>query len=51
MQKTQTEMDGRKRKGKSVMFQTLKKCLEGKKEADEVLSPVSGSVVPLSEVE
>ena len=39
-----------KRKGKSVMFQTLKKMFGGKKEADEVLSPVSGSVVPLSEV-
>ena len=32
------------------MFQTLKKMFGGKKEADEVLSPVSGSVVPLSEV-
>lgn len=50
MQKTQTEMDGRKRKGKGVMFQTLKKMFGGKKEAAEVLSPVSGSVVPLSEV-
>lgn len=44
------EMDGRKRKGKGVMFQTLKKMFGGKKEAAEVLSPVSGSVVPLSEV-
>ena len=32
------------------MFQTLKKMFGGKKEAAEVLSPVSGSVVPLSEV-
>ena len=39
-----------KRKGKGVMFQTLKKMFGGKKEAAEVLSPVSGSVVPLSEV-
>ena len=32
------------------MFKTLKKMFGGKKEAAEVLSPVSGSVVPLSEV-
>lgn len=32
------------------MFQALKKMFGGKKEAKEVLSPVSGQVVPLSEV-
>lgn len=32
------------------MFQALKKMFGGKKEAAEVLSPVSGQVVPLSEV-
>lgn len=32
------------------MFQALKKMFGGKKEAVEVLSPVSGQVVPLSEV-
>lgn len=50
MQKTQTEWMAEKRKGKSFMFQTLKKMFGGKKEAAEVLSPVSGQVVPLSEV-
>ena len=33
-----------------AMFQALKKMFGGKKEAVEVLSPVSGQVVPLSEV-
>lgn len=39
-----------KRKGKELYVSDTEKMFGGKKEAAEVLSPVSGQVVPLSEV-